>query len=798
MEGNKANSSRSRGRRATSPAAWLKRPRCVLALAALVLAAMIVAGLSGPQAPVSAQNTGNLTVSQSGPIALTHDDRFLWVVNPDNDTVSVFDVAGDANRKVTEIPVGREPAAIAITPDDRVVYVTNQVDGTLSVIDGTAHVARETITVGTEPHGCAFTPDGNKLYVANLSSDDISVIDTRVDPSPTQGTPRYGGQARFNVLLRTIPVASKPYALAITTSGSPERVYVTHFQAFLRPDGRPVDEKEGRDNGKEGRVSVISTASDTIIGTVVLNPMAETGFLADGSTLDRVPLGNGNQTPAGDANNRVTGAFPNLLESLAIKGDRIYVPSTASSPNGPFKFNVNVQSLMSVVDAATNQEVQDQTINMNFGVQFEPPGKRLFITTPIAIAFKRSANEGYVVSAATDRLVKLQLLADGTPTIGASRKSDDPGNIIRVPVGKNPRGLVLNSTDTRAYVMNLVSRDVSVVDIQTDSARLDTEIARLASSVLPAPGSLAAIILRGKELFNTGIGPAGTLQDALPPAGRMSDFGWGACYNCHPNGLTDGVTWMFPDGPRQTISMESTFPHPAPASSLLTRTGSPVSPGSAQRALNWSAVRDEVQDFELNIRGVSGGEGLITDGQGIFNLTPTATTGRSPDLDAIAAYIAFGIRAPIAPKTDVSTARGRTFFSQANCQLCHGGPNWTRSRLDFTPPPNANEVQAGQLVRFLNSVKTFNPDAFNEIRANQTANLVANGELGFTIPSLISVFASAPYLHDGSAQTLDDVLANVAHRSAGTGGVDTLLNPINRADIVQFLKTIDASTPPFP
>src|SRR5204862_664842 len=32
-----------------------------------------------------------------------------------------------------------------------------------------------------------------------------------------------------------------------------------------------------------------------------------------------------------------------------------------------------------------------------------------------------------------------------------------------------------------------------------------------------------------------------------------------------------------------------------------------------QRILNWSAVRDEVHDFELNSRNVSGGRGLIED-----------------------------------------------------------------------------------------------------------------------------------------------------------------------------------------
>ena len=87
------------------------------------------------------------------------------------------------------------------------------------------------------------------------------------------------------------------------------------------------------------------------------------------------------------------------------------------------------------------------------------------------------------------------------------------------------------------------------------------EIARIASAALPSD-AFALQVLRGKELFNTSIGPEGTNDNARKPAGRMSDSGWGSCYGCHPRGLTDGVTWMFGDGPRQTVSMESTAAHP--------------------------------------------------------------------------------------------------------------------------------------------------------------------------------------------------------------------------------------------
>jgi cytochrome c peroxidase len=78
------------------------------------------------------------------------------------------------------------------------------------------------------------------------------------------------------------------------------------------------------------------------------------------------------------------------------------------------------------------------------------------------------------------------------------------------------------------------------------------------------------------------------------------------------------------------------------------------------------------------------------------------------------------------------------------------------------------------------------------------ANVQARGALGFNVPSLISVFASAPYLHSGAAPTLDAVLQNLIHRTAGNpGGPDLLQFGIARFLLVEFLKTIDRSTEPF-
>jgi hypothetical protein len=458
---------------------------------------------------------------------------------------------------------------------------------------------------------------------------------------------------------------------------------------------------------------------------------------------------------------------------------------------------------------------------MNDGVNFEPAGVKLFNTNPFALAFKRKAKEGFVALAATNRLLRLEVNGQGVPTINAPHNAQDPGNIVRIELkdrlelsqsdpqdvigGMNPRGLALNSKDTRAYVMDFVSRDIAVVDISGSNPAKYATLARIQSAHLPPSGTVAATVQRGKQLFNTAIGPVGTATNSMRPAGRMSDTGWGTCYSCHVNGLIDSVTWMFPDGPRQSISMENTFTF----RDAVIQHGAPALPESHQRALNWSAVRDEVQDFERNIRAVSGGGGLIEgipEGAAglaqVPDLLVTANTGRDADLDAIATYIALGVRAPISPLRGENVSRGRQLFAAAGCQSCHGGEDWTNSIIDFTPPPAAAQVVDAQLAKFLCRVGTFDSSLFadgvsNEIRANNVANVQARGADGFNVPSLISVFASAPYLHSGAALTLDAVLENVTHRSAGTGGVDTLTNPGDRRELVRFIKSIDRKTTPF-
>src|SRR5581483_7945710 len=84
----------------------------------------------------------------------------------------------------------------------------------------------------------------------------------------------------------------------------------------------------------------------------------------------------------------------------------------------------------------------------------------------------------------------------------------------------------------------------------------------------------------------------------------------------------DGVTWMFDAGPRKTIPLDGSFSKIDAAD---------------QRVLNYSSVRDEVQDFELNTRAVSGGAGLIAQDRQIYILggtTGTVTSSAIAEFDA--------------------------------------------------------------------------------------------------------------------------------------------------------------------
>lgn len=552
---------------------------------------------------------------QSTPIALSSNDRILINTNPENNSISVYSLAQPpAPVKLGEVIVGRDPQSVAIHPNNQTAYVANALDGTVSEVNLPGRRVTRTISVGAEPMALALSPNGTRLYVACSSANTLVIVDTS------------NGSVAATIDLS--PVGTAPRTVAVSNNGdaddADETVYVALFFAQLRP-GKTA-QQEGEDDQREGRVAVISAATNTLTGSVALGPLANAGFNSNGRLAPATGL-----TPAVPSTNpqtftTPTGAFPNQLAGIALHPTKqaAYVVSTGASPNGPLRFNQMAQGLVSVFNTGTLAEITSgQTesgvrrtapLNLNQGVNLSTtPAPRLFLTNPVAMTWRPDGSDAWVAIQNSDLIVRLTVDAGCIPTVSNPLVAG-PSQLVRVDlasppagqlVGTAPRGIAINSTGTHAYVYCFTSRSVTTVDISNPTAPAIRATHRAAA--LPATGSVDAVAFQGQQLFFSGRGPQG----------RMSSESWGGCIVCHPNGRSDNVTWMFDAGPRQTIALDGMFNRNNPLD---------------QRILNWSAVRDENHDFELNTRGVFGGRGLIDDDRlffpvgGAFGATPTSSS----------------------------------------------------------------------------------------------------------------------------------------------------------------------------
>ena len=103
--------------------------------------------------------SGNLLVENP-----TGANPRLWVVNQDNDSVSVFDAA--TLEKLGEVAVGIAPRTIARAPNGMIWVVAKQ-SGNLKVIDPSTRAVTRTITLarGSQPFGIVMSPVANVAYV---------------------------------------------------------------------------------------------------------------------------------------------------------------------------------------------------------------------------------------------------------------------------------------------------------------------------------------------------------------------------------------------------------------------------------------------------------------------------------------------------------------------------------------------------------------------------------------------------------------------------------------------------------
>ncbi len=311
--------------------------------------------------------------------------------------------------------------------------------------------------------------------------------------------------------------------------------------------------------------------------------------------------------------------------------------------------------------------------------------------------------------------------------------------------GITPEGLVLSPDGRFLFVQDFLGRSVRVFDVSV--MPIPTLVAEVHTT---ATEPLSADVLAGKIVFYRSRDP------------RMSRTGYLSCASCHLDGESDALVWDFTqrgEGLRNTID-------------LLGRAG------TAHGPMHWSANFDEVQDFEGDIRNGQGGRGFLADSTWAAHMAPLGDpkAGLSVELDQLTAYLsslstfdASPHRRPGDAEWEARRARGEALFARVDvgCSGCHSGERLTDST--FTSPG----------VPLLHDVGTIRP----------TSGMRLGGTLtGIDTPTLHGLWRSAPYLHDGSAPTLRDVLTT--RNATDRHGSTSALSPSDLTDLETYLLSL--------
>jgi len=403
-----------------------------------------------------------------------------------------------------------------------------------------------------------------------------------------------------------------------------------------------------------------------------------------------------------------TEADGNLSQNVAVAADgsRAYLPLTRSNvSNMALVFDGTVFPVVSVIDLENEVAVPSERISMD--IVDEPVG--------IPLDMVITATHFFILNAASNDLTVI------------NRESGVA--LAHLELSDNPRSMVLSADGLNLFVHNRLSGTVSVVD---------TQLLTVVDEIPIADNPLPANLLNGKRMFNNS------------HRADLARDQWISCATCHFDGETDGRTWFFPDGPRNTPSLlgsDATGPY------------------------HWSGDLDELHDVEATVRDIQAGTGLA---DGLDNCTPACdqgspNQGRSIDLDDMAAFMA-SLTLTDNPNLEntgllsLAAARGEALFrsNTTGCYGCHAPPLYTDKLRHDIGTGGEPEERKG-------------PD--------------------FDTPSLRGIFSTAPYLHDGRAVTLRDVLTT--HNPVDLHGTTSGLSEVQIDDLVLFLQSLTYEVPIF-
>ncbi|MEA3368508.1 MAG: hypothetical protein U9R68_10405, partial [Planctomycetota bacterium] len=295
-------------------------------------------------------------------------------------------------------------------------------------------------------------------------------------------------------------------------------------------------------------------------------------------------------------------------------------------------------------------------------------------------------------------------------------------------LGLEPGAIRLDRSRGRLYVLMVAGQE-----IVTLNASDGTVLSRVRFADDPTP----PLIARGRYLFGTAVDK------------RLTKDRWISCAACHPDGAgQDGRQWDLGEGPLDTHSLRGCMACPP---------------------LHYTAHLDEIQDTARFTRHVMAGQWFVPP-QRMNEYLARSNAGMNRDLDALAAYIeSLSPKRPPPPPPELADVirRGKAVFESdaTGCTACHPAPRYADS---------GRRNAKGQYLR--HDVGTWK---MGEVKALRTLDT----------PSLLGLRQSEPYLHDGRARTLEEVLTR--HNPKDQHGTTSHLSAEDVVALATFLRYLD-------
>jgi len=695
-------------------------------------------GDGSPLTPWGGADSVQHTFAEAGHFEIKVQVRDL---KPDNTRSVTTRTAVQTVAAIPEGPLPTHSSSIAVDVARRTVWVANPDHGSVSRLDADsgARLGETDLNVlvdggkGSRPLSVAVGPDG-RAWVALAGADRIALLDA-------------GGALLDSV---STGYGSSPQAVAVSRDGS--RVY-----ASLKA--------RGETDRRNGQLVRIDPTNFGIVGRVELGP--EAGALAvsgDGGTVYVARF-----LSAKDYGEiwQVDGSILALTRTLDIWRDRGRSGLDAGGSDGPGVPNYISSLVLSPqqdwlwfagIKMDTNRgEFFDQGTGMNLPLTHdstlrsvlgrfnldhssgEPrePGRdtagagrgRIDIDNSIQPSALVFSPRGDYVFAALQGNDALAAFDDFQIRDGGGRTS-----LWRTATGGAPQGLAWDDATDSIWVRNFTSRDATRIEL--DAFLVDGRVDLPAQHFNTAGTEpLDPDVLAGKRTFYlAGSDPFGFNE--------MSFEGYVACASCHIDGGHDGRTWDFTqrgEGFRNTTDLRGRA-------------------GMTHGNVHWSGNFDEIQDFVLDIFNEFLGMAFLPAGETPNPPLGEPNAGRAVELDELAAYVdSLGrnslSRSPYRAADGALTAealRGRSLFSAQGCRDCHD------------PLSDHTDSVTGPSLHDAGSLRTSSGQRLGEPLD------------GIDTPTLLGIWESPPYFHDGSAVTLEDVfrVAGGAILEAENGTLD--------------------------